>query len=180
MRVLLREGAERPSAESIVIFPHEIETSPVTLCGEAARGGIVAEADTSPLEIVNRLITRCGPQADEPEKLIWEVTWMAKALGPYEVGSRIGIHLFANGWSLDTSEATPIDRAPGLAEGDAISIGPPQEDAFVNARGTVASLAGELVWVELDAGDRERIERTVIKRLPRRMSFPRLCVERVG
>lgn len=93
---------------------------------------------------------------------------------------RNGIVVDSHGWALDTSQAKLLDRAPRLAEGEQIAVGPPVAETFVNARGRVVSIRGDGVQVELDAGDRERIERSTTRRLPAVTTFPRRCVERVA
>ena len=181
MRILLREGAEHAGAASILVLPQEGETTFETLSGQAERQGIVTEFERL---LVGRAIgaafTGRGRPSRSAQTLFEWTEWMARALGPYETGSRIGLRFLRRGCALDTSQAEQIDRAPGLAEGQQITLGPPISETYMNARGRVVSLRGERVEVELDAGDRERIERSTIRPLPSPMTFPRLCVERAG
>jgi len=51
---------------------------------------------------------------------------------------------------------------------------------FLNARGRVVSIKGDKVQVELDAGDRDRIERATGKPERETIPFPLVCVEKLG
>ncbi|HEY2333624.1 MAG TPA: hypothetical protein VGH58_01280 [Solirubrobacterales bacterium] len=182
MRVLLKEGAEKATAASILVLPQEIETTFGTLSGEAVpEGGIVAQADYS--TVARAVATGAKDRAAQsatPEELFKQAVWMARVLSSYEVGSKIGLQIIGRGWALDASEAKRIDRAEGLSVGDAIAVGPTiDSQTLINARGRVVSFIGERVWVELDAGDRDRIERATARKQPKCLSFPRLCVEKV-
>lgn len=182
MRVLLKEGAEKATAATIIVLPQEVETTFATLAGEAVpEGGIVGEADYSAVALaVGTGAKHHATQTATSKELLEQAVWMARILSSYEVGSKIGLHIIGHGWALDTSEAKRINRAEGLAEGDRIAVGPtigPQ--TLVNARGRVVSFSEERVWVELDAGDRDRIERATARTQPKCSSFPRVCVEKV-
>jgi hypothetical protein len=180
MRVLLKEGAKEATAMSVLVVPQHAEATLVTLCGVVELHGIVGEADRAAVGKAIAAAIAHRPGDRSAETLLEEAEWMARALGPYEVGSRIGLRFLSRGWALDTSQAATIDRAPGLAEGEEIAVGPPVAEAFVNARGRVVSIRGDGVQVELDAGDRERIERSTISKLPAVTTFPRHCAERVA
>jgi hypothetical protein len=180
MRVLLKASAEEAGASTILVLPPEGETMFETVSGEAERHGTVGEVERSAVgRAISAAVLGRGPRGRSAETLFGAAEWMARALGPYEVGSRIGLHLHGRGCTLDTSQANRIDRAPGLAEGDEITLGPPISETFINARGRVLSIRGDGVQVELDAGDRDRIERSTIRRFSPVTTFPRLCVERV-
>lgn len=182
MRVLLKEGAEKATAASILVLPQLGETTLETLSGEAvSNGGIVAEAEYA--VVAGAINTGAGDRAAQaitPKKLLKEVEWMAKALGPYEIGSKIGLRFTGRGCALDDSEAQRMNRAEGLAEGDTIAVGPTiSPRTFMNARGKVVSIKGERVEVELDPGDRDRIQRATGKGVTEHPTFPLACVEKV-
>lgn len=180
MRVLLKAGTEEAGASTILVLLQGGETTFETLSGEAERQGVLAEVERSAVgSAISAAVIGRGARGRSAETLLAAAEWMARALGPYEVDSRIGLHFHDRGCALDTSQARWIDRAPGLAEGELVTLGPPISETFVNARGRVVSIRGEGVGVELDADDRERIERSTIRRLPPVMTFPRLCVERL-
>jgi hypothetical protein len=183
MRVLLKDGAEKATAATIIVIPQEIETTFVTLAGEAVpEGGIVSEADYSTVALaVDTGAKHHSTQTATSNELFEQAVWMARILSAYEVGSRIGLHIIGRGWALDTLEAKRIDRAEGLAEGDRIAVGPTiDSQMLVNARGRVISFNDEAVWTELDAGDRDRIERATARTQPKCLSLPRVCVEKVA
>jgi hypothetical protein len=179
MRVLLKEGSEGPSAASSLYIPQEPETVFVTIAGESAREGIVGDVRRA---AVIRALSSVGFKHNvDLTAMLKDLEWLARALSAYEVGSPIGLHILARGWALDHSKATRVDRAKGLREGDTITVGPtisPRE--FCNARGRVVSIDGELVWVELDDGDRDRIERATSSSVKVPTSLPLACVERVS
>ncbi len=182
MKVLLKEGAENATATSILVLAQEIETTFVTLSGEAVPdGGIVAETDYPTVaQAVNTGASNHPAQSVTPRTLLKQVEWMAKALSPYEIGSEMGLHIVGHGWALDDSKATRIDRAAGLSEGDTIAVGPTiSPRRFMNARGRVISINDESVLVELDPGDRDRIHRLTGKEQAEQVSFPLVCVEKV-
>jgi hypothetical protein len=183
MRVLLKEGAERATAASILVLPKEVETTFVTLSGEGVpRGGIVAEADYwIVVDAVNTAAKGRAAQTITAKKLLKQVKWMNRALCPYETGSKIGLHILSHGWTLDVSEAKPINRTEGFSEGDTIVVGPAISSMkLMNARGRVVSINSESALIELEAGDRERIERATGRRLPKHTSFSLVSVEKVG
>jgi hypothetical protein len=178
MRVLLKEGAEKPTAAGILVLPQEIET----VSGEGVRdGGIVADADYSTVvQAVTSGAKDRAAQSVTPKGLFKLVEWMARALSAYEIGSKIGLHITGHGWALDDSEAKPINRAEGLSEGDTIAVGPTiSPKRLMNARGRVVSINDKRALVELDAGDRDRIRRATGRKQPKHVSFWLLCVEKV-
>jgi hypothetical protein len=182
MRVLLREGAERATAATILVLPQEVETTFETLSGEAVlNGGIVAEADYAAVaDAANTGAKDRAAQTVTAKALLKQVEWMARALSPYEIDSKIGLRIIRHGWALDDSEAKRIDRAEGLSEGDTIAVGPTiSPKRFMNARGCVVSIDGDRVAVELEAGDRDRIRRATGKEQAKNVSFPLVCLEKV-
>jgi len=182
MRVLLKEGADKATAAGILVLPQEIETTFETLSGEGVPGGgVVAEADYSTVaQAVNAGARDRAAQTITPKMLLKQVEWMARALSPYEIGSKIGLHITGHGWALDASEAKRIDRAEGLSEGDTIAVGPTiSPKRFMNARGRVISVNDESALVELEAGDRDRLHRATGKEQAKHVSFPLVCVEKV-
>ncbi len=181
MRVLLKEGADAATSESILVLPQLTGATLETLSGDAVAKGVVAEVDgktvTSALE--------AGARARKDEfvtaiDLRKGVNWLHKALTVYELGSKIGLKPTPRGFTLDESEAKLINRAVGLANGDTIGVGPRiSPKAFMNARGRVLSIKGDKVEVKLEAGDRDRIQRATGKELPEHTTFPLACVEKV-
>lgn len=179
MKVLLKEGAKKATATTILILPRLNASTLETLAGEAAPHGIVTEADDKAvLEAVNA--------CDRTEQFILgrdlykAAAWMYKALGQYENGSKIGLRLTGRGYALDDSQANRVNRAEGLAKGDAVVVGPTiSPRTFMNARGRVVSIKGDKVQVELDAGDRDRIERATGKPQRETIPFPLACIEKL-
>jgi hypothetical protein len=62
-----------------------------------------------------------------------------------------------------------------------VAIGPSvSPKVFMNARGRVEYIrCDNTVEVELDASDRDRIERATGKRVPKVRKFPRACIEKL-
>lgn len=181
MRVLLKEGADEATAATILVLPQLIETTLETLSGEAVSdGGIVAEAEYEVIaDAINTGARSRDAQSISPKRLLKEVEWIARAISPYEIGSKIGLRVTASGCALDDSLAKRTNRAEGLAEGDTIAVGPVSPKKFLNARGWVIAIEGDRVEVELEAGDRDRIQRTDGKEVPKRTTFPLSCIEKV-
>lgn len=183
MRVLLKEGARRATAASILVLPKLIETTLETLSGEAdSNGGIVAEAESAVVaDAISTAVKDRAAPTITPRKLLKEVEWMAKALGPYEIGSEIGLHFNGCGCELDDSQARRIDGGEGLSEADAIAVGPTISwRTLMNVGGRVISINNGSVVVELEVGDRDRIQCATGKEQPARISIPFLCVEKVS
>lgn len=173
MKVLLHDGATKATAQTMIVIALEVEAVLCTLAGRPVRLGIVAEADGTDVQT--------AVAAALPGERTWdEVTWMARALGSWEVGSRIGLNIFPRGWALDTSEAIRVERAMGLRKGDTVIIGPPADEEIMNARGRVISMTGDLVGVELASGDRDRLERSRVRKVPAVVYPPRHCVEKAS
>jgi hypothetical protein len=109
IRVLLKEGAERATAQTILsVAPTLRETvlSPLS-GGGGVPGGIVAEADIWTVAEAIDTAAEGYPRISAAVRnaRIEEVEWMAGILAMYEVGSRIVQHLTHSGCSLDATEA---------------------------------------------------------------------------
>jgi hypothetical protein len=181
MRVLLKEGATKASETTILVLPPLAGDEFETLSGEKASRGIVAEANSK--EVV-RAVGAAVKQRDDPylnsKDLLKDLRWLNKALAEYEKGSRIGLKAKGGSYVLDESEAKFVDRAEGLAEGDAVAIGPTiTPRSLTNVHGKVVSIEGDQVTIEVDAGDRDRFERSVGKGLHERITVDIRCAEKV-
>lgn len=182
MRVLLKEGATGATSDSILVLPQSMGATLETLAGDGVPKGLLAEADER--VVVSAVNAAARSRRDEfvtAKDLMKDVRWLHKATGEYEVGSKIGLKPTPRGYTLDTSEASRIDRSEGLAKGDSIAVGPNiSPKAWMNAHGQVLSIDGDRVTVELDPGDRDRIQRATGKdNVPERPKLPRACVEKV-
>lgn len=181
MRVLLTTGATEPTPSTILVIRQEAETTFETLLGGAHRCGVVAEAERSAVgAAINAAAMGRARKPRCPSKVFEDAERLARTLSPYEPGSPIRLEILRNGWTLDTAQATWIDRAAGVSVGDVVAIGPPMPESFVNARGRVTSFREKSVWVELDPADRERIERSTSKKMPPASLIPRYCIEAVS
>ena len=184
MRVLLTEPGAHPIAATILVVPQVGGSAFETLSGRRQATGVVAEADNETL--VKALSAGLGERDDyavSAEKMRGDLRWIHKELADYEPGSKIGLGVDpkGRGYVLDGSEAVRINRAEGLAEGDAVAIGPKaRPKALFNARGRVISINGAEVEVQVDPGDRDRIERATGKTVDERMTFHILLIERLG
>ena len=152
-----------------------------TLSGKKASRGIVAEAD--PKEVVTA-VGAAVKQREDPylnsKDLLKDLRWLNKALASYEAGSRIGLKTKGGSYVLDESEAKFIDRAEGLAEGDAVAVGPTiTPRSLTNIHGKVVSIKGDKVTIEVDPGDRDRFERSVGKDLTEQITIPLGCADKV-
>ncbi len=180
MKVLLREGAKKATATTILILPRLGGSTLETLAGKAVPHGIVAEADD---KAVLDAVNACN-RTDEfitGRELYKAATWMYKALGEYEDGSKIGLRVTGRGNALNDSEAKRVNRTEGLAKGDTVAVGPTiSPGTYMNARGRVVAVKGDKVQVELDAGDRDRLERATGKPQRKTVPFPLVCVEKVA
>jgi hypothetical protein len=184
MKVLLKDGADKATAATVLIIPQRINDALETLSGEAAPHGIVAEADEAVVIDALNAAAKTKKRADQyltAKDLRKETQWMAKALAEFEVGSKIGLILKGGGsFRLDTSRAKKINRAEGLTKGDLVAIGPwISPKALMNARGRVLSIDGDSAQIELDAGDRDRFQRATGKQLARQTTFHLTTLEKV-
>jgi len=101
---------------------------------------------------------------DSPKRLpaLAEGEWNPRRPQPHPVqlDPAPGAPDLADLYVLDDSEATRIDRAKGLKVGERVAIGPAAKPkVLVNAHGTAIAIDGKKVEVEIDAGDRDRLER---------------------
>jgi len=184
MKVLLKEGSDRPTPATILV-PSWRGDAFETLIGEtipATRKGVIAESPEGPIVDAVHVAAK---ERDNPivssKDFIGSLRHLNKGLGDYEIGSKIGLKEVKGRTVFDDSEAKRVDRAGGLARGDQIAIGPSiRPKAYMNARGTVVSVGGGKVEVDLDPGDLDRIERERGKPIAERQSIPVSCVEKVG
>jgi len=182
MRVLLKDGAQNATSESILVLPLGSGSTLETLSGEPVANGIVAEVDAR--AVTSALNAGARSRRDEfvsAKDLQKEVKWLNKALGEYELGSRIGLEPTPRGFKLDDSEARRTNRAEGLVVGDEVAVGPNiSPKFFVNAHGSVTSINDEQVEVALDPGDHDRLQRATGKEIAERPILPLSCVEKVS
>jgi len=182
MRVLLKDAAAKPNAENILVTPLRTVASLETLSGETAPHGFLAE-------VVNGTVVeaieagakqRAGEFGFSIREMVKDLRDLADALVEFELGSKFSIKVTGDSWALDESEATRIDRAEGLTREDRVVIGASvTPKTYMNARGRVESIRpGNTVEVELDAGDRDRIERATGESVPRLIKFPYACIEK--
>ena len=109
MRVLLKEGAEQATAETIVVVePNLNEASFETLSGVGVLdGGTVVEVENSALaDLIEAVVEKRAARGITAKRLIKEVAWMARVVSPYEVGSRVVQHITHNGCVIDKRQAT--------------------------------------------------------------------------
>jgi hypothetical protein len=108
MRVLLKEGAELATVETILVVDPDLrETMLETLAGEAVRpGGFVAEVHPWTVgDAIYDAVYEGRPFGHAVDRTIEEVAWMAGRLAPYEAGSEIVQHLTRGGCVLEFSNA---------------------------------------------------------------------------
>jgi hypothetical protein len=106
---------------------------------------------------------------------------LAEALVEFELDSQFCLKVKGDSYALDDSKATRIDLAERLTWEDRVVIGPSvTPKTFMNARGRVDYVnTDNTVGVELDAGDRDRIERATGEQVPMLIKFPRACIEKL-
>lgn len=184
MRALLTKPDAEPSAETVLVLPQLGGEDFETLAGERVGFGFVAEVPGEPLTEAVYAGTKKRDDDDTTAKdLTDDVRWLHKALADYELGSKMGLSIDprGDGYLLDDSEATRINRTEGLEEGDEVAIGPAiRPKTFFNAHGRVVSIDGDTVQVQLDPGDRDRVERGTGKTAKEVMSFPLDGLEKVA
>lgn len=182
MRVLLKEGTDSATSDSILVLPQGLSGSTLeTLAGDPVAKGLVADVDSR--SVTSALNAAARSRRDEfisAKDLQKDVRWLSKAIGEYEIGARIGLTPTERGFTLDVSEATRINRAEGLAVDDEIAVGPNiSPKAWMNVHGRVVSINGGRVKVLLDPGDRDRLQRSTGKEIPEQTTVPLDCVEKV-
>ncbi|HUC06496.1 MAG TPA: hypothetical protein VMR96_00255 [Solirubrobacterales bacterium] len=105
MRVLLKKGAERATAETILaVGPSLRESVLTTLAGEGGQpGGVVAEVDSwTVAEAIDTAAEKHrAPAAAVRSTRIEEVEWMAGILAAYELGSELVHHVTRTGCALE-------------------------------------------------------------------------------
>lgn len=164
MRVLLTSTDADPTSDTILVLPQDgTGDNFETLTGDRFAAGFAAEADNALLtEAVNASARQRADEGVRAEGLAADVRWLHKALADCEPGSKIALKVERGGYVLDDSQATRIDRAKGLRVGDRVAIGPAvaaRKKILVNAHGKALAIDGKQVEVEIDAGDRDRLER---------------------
>lgn len=184
MRVLLKDATKEPTAENILVSPQRTVDSFETLSGATAPFGFLADVD---YETVTRAVKvgsrrRAGEFRFSIQGMAQDLRKLAEELGKYELGSKLGLRVKGDSYVLIDGEATRIDRAGGLTWEDRVAIGPlVSPKVFMNARGRVEYIRCDgTVEVELDASDRDRIERATGKRVPKVRKFPLACIEKLG
>jgi len=185
MKVLLKEGAAEPTPATILVPSSRGEVTFETLIGETiptTKKGVIAESSEGPIiDAVNAAAVERDDRLVSGKSLAAHLRHLNKGLRDYEVGSKIGLQETNGRVLFDDSEAKRVNRAEGLARGDQIAIGPAiRPKAYMNARGEVVSVGGGKVEVDLDPGDRDRIERERGKPIAERQSIPVSCVEKVS
>jgi hypothetical protein len=109
MRVLLKHGAERATAETILaVGPSLREAVLTTLFGEGGLpGGVVAEVDSWTVADAIDTVAEShhAPAAAVRSARIEEVEWMAGILAAYELGSELVHHVTRTGCALELPKA---------------------------------------------------------------------------
>ncbi len=183
MRVLLKRDVNQVSADGILVLPSRgVETVLESLSGEAvSEGGVVAEANRDAvLDAINAAVGIRDVASVTRLGLLQDVEALADSLEPYAIGSWIGLHITGLGSVLDDSHAVREDRLADLSVGDAVVVGPRGPlPSFTNARGRIVSINDDRAEVELDAGDRDRIQRLTGTGVAKTQTFPLGCLEKV-
>lgn len=183
MKVLLKQGAEAATPATILLPAVLRNAAFESLIGEAIAFGekaILADADEpSVLAAVNEA-TREREDGVTAKQLAGHLRHLNKALADYETGSKIGLQDADEGVGFEVSEARRVNRAKELAKNDLVVAGPSIRPLpYMNARGKVVSIGGGNVEVELDPGDRDRIERARGRRIAACLTMPVSCVEKI-
>lgn len=181
MWVLLKEGARTATLNSILVAPRVGRCTLETLRGKPVAKGIVARIDERAVTTaVERAASVRREESVSSEEMLRDLRKLHSALGDYKVGSKIGLQPSRGALTLDVSEATAIDRAADLAIGDTIAIGPAISPlAWMSARGRVLWFEAAGVIVELDPGDRNRLERALGREVSQQPTIPFESVEKV-
>jgi hypothetical protein len=150
MKVLLKEGADAATSETVLVLPQVSGDTLETLSGDSVPKGIVTEAGEK--AITAALNVALAARKDEfisAKDLQKDLIWLNKVLADYELGSKIGLKASPSRFTLDDSEATWINRAEGLAPGDRIAVGPSvSPKTAMNAHGQVLSISRDKVLVD--------------------------------
>lgn len=114
----------------------------------------------------------------ETAELMRDMRWIAKRLIEVEDGTEIGLHVGARGYGLDMPAVAKVDRSAGVKVGDTIAVGMNiSPKAMMNARGTIASVNGTKVSVNLTEGDLRRLRASTGKNFVNPVRLPKVCVE---
>lgn len=179
MRVLLKEGATETTDATILVLPVCSAGVFETLAGERVPQGIVAEADP---KVVVASASSAAKERGNPfvtsKDLLMDLTWLDKELGDYEEGTRVSAQFSGGAYVLAASKRTPVESAEELAEGDAVAISP--VGGLINACGTVVSVDGKWVEVEIDPDDRARFKSRTSLLLGKRVTVSFTCVEKLA
>jgi molybdopterin converting factor small subunit len=179
MRVLLKEGATEATAATILVLPVCSAGMFETLSGERVPQGIVADADP---KVVVASASIGAEERGNPfvtsKDLLMDLTWLDKELADFEEGAKVCAQFSGGAYVLCASKRTPVESAEELAEGDAIAIFP--VNGLINARGTVVSVDGKWMEVEIDPGDRKRFEGRTSLVLGKRVTVSFTSVEKMA
>ena len=184
MRVLLTDPDAEPSSATVLVFSQVGGSSFETLAGESVDAGFVAEVDGDVL--TDAVYSGARERDDEyvtPKNLTDDVRRIHRALADFQPGSKFGVKMNpgGDGYTLDDTEATQINRAEGLEVGDEVAVGPSvSPKTFFNAHGKAVSITGDTVEVALDPGDRDRVARATGKTVSETISFPLAGLEKTG
>jgi hypothetical protein len=110
MRVLLMEGAERATAETILVLPGFVETVWAPLLPSVHYRGVCPEgciAGVGVGVVARAIATACDHRHPivSSARLFNELSWMHRKLRPYVIGSRIRLEVTSFGCALDCSKA---------------------------------------------------------------------------
>lgn len=181
MKILLTQGAEGATADTIVVLPMALGRTFETLTGDPVDNGFVGEADADTVtEALRAALTTRRDEFISAKDVLKDLRWLSKALVDCTLGSKVGMAVTPAGFKLNFSEATRIDRAENLAVGDPIAVGPNiSPKAWMNVHGRVTAIRGDRVVVDLDPGDRDRLQRAIAKRVAAQATLPISSVEKV-
>jgi hypothetical protein len=185
MKILLTDISADPGPDTLIVFPGGPDASLTTLRGDHVRRAFIAQAHPRDVEqAVDEAII--GPGETEEDRwdavddMLHDLSSLARSLLGYRDGSPVGVAT-VNDFvtSLDLSGAGEL--VSDLAVGDPVVIAAPSDRNLVNARGRVGSIRGRRVLVDLDPGDRDRLERSCGREMESgTISVPRRWVEAVA
>jgi hypothetical protein len=182
MKILLTEVSVDPGPDTLVVFPGGTDAKLTTLRGALVSRAFVARAHARDVgKAVDEAIIGPGETEEEcwdaVDDMLHDLSSVARSLLGYRDGSPVGVQA-VNDFvtSLDLSEAS--EMVPTLAVGDPVVITAPSDRNLVNARGRVGAIVGGRVLVDLDPGDRDRLERSCGQEMESgTVSVPRRWVE---